>query len=349
MTLPTPVGEAFERQAQACDALGSPFTARLCRALPAALEGELRARVAGWPGEPVADALALRLCGGLHALAREGRAPALTAAYPPGEGPLEAGLAEAFADHQAFLLPWLDSAPQTNEVARSGVLLGGLMEITRRTRRPLELLEIGASAGLNLALDRYSYDLGAAGRWGRARVEIACDWRGTWPDTAAPLAVISRAACDRAPVPVRDPAARARLLAYVWADQSARLARAEGALDLVAEAPWQVEEADAADWVERRLAAPRPPGSVRVLMHSIMWQYMPAPVQARIRAAMEQAGAAATEAAPLAWLEMEADEDRGSAAIRLTLWPGGETRALGRADFHGRWAEWALQVRPARG
>ncbi|QDL90724.1 DUF2332 family protein [Paroceanicella profunda] len=342
MTLPLAIEEAFRRQAEACEALGSPLTARVCRLVPGMLEGELLRRIADWPGEPVADALALRLCGGLHALARDGRSPALTAAYPPGAGALEAGLAEALRAHQAFLLPWLDSAPQTNEVARSGVLLGGALEIARRTGLPLELLEIGASAGLNLAFDRYSYDLGAAGRWGSARVAIACEWRGRWPDTSTPLSVIARAACDRAPVPVRDRAARARMLAYVWADQAARLARAEGALDLVAEAPWAVEEADAADWVEARLATPPLPRSVRVLMHSIMWQYMPPETRERIRAAMAQAGAGATAQAPLAWLRMEADRSRGSAAILLTLWPGGETQELGRGDFHGRWADWAL-------
>ena len=29
-----------------------------------------------------------------------------------------------------------------------------------------------------------------------------------------------------------------------------------------------------------------------------------------------------------------------AAALTLTLWPGGESLALGRADFHGRWVTW---------
>lgn len=342
MTLPDAIATHFEEQARACAALGSPFTAALCRALPRALSGPLRAAVAGWPGHPGADALALRVTGAVQALARSGACPALSAAWPPGTGDLGAGLAAAMADHQPALLPWLASAPQTNEVARSGLLLGLALTVASRTGLPLELLEIGASAGLNLHFDRYAYDLGAAGRWGGpSPVALACDWQGRTPDLATPLRIVARAGSDLAPLDARDPAARARMLAYIWADQTARRARAEAALALAAEAP-PVERAEAADWVEDRLARPQADGVARVLMHSIMWQYLPQGTKDRIRAALDRAGAAATAARPLAWARMEADGDKGSAALLLTLWPGGGSGTLGRGDFHGRWAAWDL-------
>jgi hypothetical protein len=37
---------------------------------------------------------------------------------------------------------------------------------------------------------------------------------------------------------------------------------------------------------------------------------------------------------------MEADATPGSAALTVTLWPGGETRELARVDFHGRAVDW---------
>lgn len=346
MTLPVPIAEAFRRQAEACQDLGSPLNALVCELLRDRLpaDGAFGGRVHHWPGEPVADALALRACGGLHALARSGLCPALTAAYPPAAASPETvwcGIAAALADHDGFLAGYLDSPPQTNEVSRSGMLLGGCLTIAADTRLPLEILEIGSSAGLNLGFDRYRYDLGDGRTWGDSAspVSVRTRWEGGAPADAA-LEVAGREGCDRNPLDPASAADRERLLSYVWPDQAERLARIAAALGVAAAAEWPVAEADAADWVEDRFARPQIPGRVRVLLHTIVWQYLPAPVQRRIEAAMATAGAAATAEAPVAWLRVEPDGQPGSAGIRLTLWPGGTTRLLGRADYHGRWARW---------
>ena len=77
-----------------------------------------------------------------------------------------------------------------------------------------------------------------------------------------------------------------------------------------------------------------------MVYHTIAWQYFPPETQARCRAALAAAGAQATSDAPLAHVGMEADGTKGSAALTVTLWPGDETRQLGRVDFHGRWIAW---------
>src|SRR3546814_682316 len=130
---------AFAKQAEWCRALGSPFTALLMEALPRALDVRTRtgAAVLGWRGDPIADALPLRVAGGLHALVRGGKLPMLAALYPPAAcpriEPLAAALAEAVTEADEVLLRWLASAPQTNEVARSGVLMPGLLVVARET------------------------------------------------------------------------------------------------------------------------------------------------------------------------------------------------------------------------
>ncbi|GIX13663.1 MAG: hypothetical protein KatS3mg118_1622 [Paracoccaceae bacterium] len=340
MNLPHAMTAHFLSQADYAELLGSAFTARLWRALPAALSGPVRDRLATWPGAPAEDLPANRIAAGLHALARDGRCPEVAAAWPPGHGPLDRALRAAFRDHQDFLLPWLDHPPQTNEVARSGVLLGLVLILAARTGMPIELIEIGASAGLNLGLDGYSYDLGAAGiRKGNA-VHIACDWRGAWPDPGTPLRIEARAGCDLAPIDPADRAMRERLIAWIWPDQTDRLARAEAALDAAAAAPWRVERAEAAAWLAGRLARPQPAGRLRVLMHSVMWQYLPESARAGIGAAMAAAGARATADRPLGWVRMEGDGIRDSAALGLTLWPAGQTLRCGRAGWHGGWAQW---------
>ena len=345
MPMPAPIAQAFDRQAAYCRDLGSPFNALLCETLRANLSAESRfgRRIHDWPGEPVEDALALRACGGLHALSRSGRCPALTAAYPPAATDQErvlGALGTALADHDCFLCDWLDSPPQTNEVSRSASILGGCLSVARSTGLPLEVYEIGSSAGLNLGFDRWHYDLGIA-EWGSGAsgVRIVSRCEGTLP-LDAPLTVVHREGCDRNPLDPRSAADRERLLSYIWPGQAERSARIAAALQAAAEAGWRVERADAAEWVEDRVARPGTPGRTRVLMHTIVWQYLPADTRRRIETAIRAAGTAASAGSPVAWLRVEPDDVPGSAGVRLTLWPGGETRLLGRADYHGRWHRW---------
>lgn len=340
------IRDDFLRQAAACDMLGSSFTARVCRLIAERLSdaSSFGACVLGWQGHPQNDALPLRVAGGFHALKRMGAAE-LAAAYPPNEVDDETlwhALEKAIETQDAFLTRFLDSAPQTNEVSRSSAILGGMLHVAERTALPLDVYEIGASAGLNLRFDTYGYELGEV-RWGDAAsaVRIVSEWQGKLPPLGAALRIVSRKGSDLNPLDASDAAQRERLLSYIWPDQTARFARIEAALEAAARAGTRIEKADAAEWVERELGAPGDKGKTRVLMHTIMWQYLPDATQARIEAAMASAGEGATKDAPLAWLSVEQDEkDKASAGLRLRMWPGGTDEELGRADFHGRWVRW---------
>ncbi len=93
------------------------------------------------------------------------------ACYPPHDATTEqlrAVVTRVVEEHRTYIETFLSSAPQTNEVGRSGVLVGGFLQIAKETGLPLRLLEIGASAGLNAVWDRYHYQLGAAD-WGDRR------------------------------------------------------------------------------------------------------------------------------------------------------------------------------------
>lgn len=337
---------AFQSQAVACQKLGSPFTAEVCEILSEGLDETSRfgRRILNWPGDPFADALALRAAAGFHALKRAGQSAELDAVYPPApmdRDTLAAALRGTIVAHDDFLHDWLDSPPQTNEVARSSVLLGGALILSRELGLPLDWHEIGASMGLNLSFDSYRYDFGAA-TWGDASspVLIRSEWRGPGPSTDTPIAIRTRAGCDLNPLDPSSPTDRERLLAYIWADQSERLARANAALNIAAGAPCRVDAADAAAWVARHFSTPPQPGAVRILVHTIMWQYLPDATRAAISASLDEAGRSATLEAPVGWLRMEADGQRGTASVRLTIWPDGGEREIARADFHGRFVEW---------
>lgn len=337
------VRAAFARQAEWAVKLGSPFMALLCGLLGERLDRSTEAgrRVLDWPGtaDAFADALPLRLCGGLHFLVRSGAAPALARCYPPGPLPDPEGLWEAIRPALAdpALPPWLESAPQTNEVGRSAVLMSGLMVIAARFPKPVELLELGASAGLNLLLDRYGYVLGGVTAGDpEAALQLRPEWTGA-PPPDAPVRVARRRGVDLHPLdPRRD---GERLLAYVWPDQARRLAQLEAALAVAAAAGPTVEAGDAADWLEARLGAAPEPGATRIVLHSIAFQYFPEAAKARIAAAMATAGARANADAPLAWLRYEYDPADGRIALRLRNWPG-EEKLLAYCHPHGAKVKW---------
>ena len=128
------------------------------------------------------------------------------------------------------------------------------------------------------------------------------------------------------------------MLSYIWPDQTQRIENAKRAIDLACATGRTVLQEDALSFLARRLEPVG--GAARVIYHSIMWQYLSDEDQAKGEAMIASAGDEATAETPLAWLRAEPDAQKGSAAITLNLWPGGETRDLGRMDFHGRWIEW---------
>ena len=348
MTQTERVLSQFADQARACEELGSPFTAMLCRVLAGKLDTGTRfgRRILEWDGDPYPDNVALRACGAIHALARSGWEPNLTQVYPPNptsETAVWVAIADALHHNDVFLTERLSSPPQTNEVARSGLILGAMLHLAAITRTPLELFELGASAGLNLAFDEYRYNLGNGLGWGPADAPLAveCLWRGNTPPLDAPLSVVGRAGCDLKPIDPGNADDRARLVSYIWADQRHRLHRVEAALAHAAKHGRTVDRADAAQWLADKLAVPQLPGITRVVFHTIVWDYVPSADKERIDALFAAAGAAATRQQPFARLTVESDEMRGSARISLTVWPDGLKLTLGRGDYHGRWAEWA--------
>lgn len=333
--------DAFLRQAKACAELDSPFMARLCTLFAHRLQPDspLTRRLFDWPGDVSAlgDAVPLRLTGALHALKLQGDS-ALASVYPPAKVD-DAALWQAVRgtlDSEAdFIDRFLDSAPQTNEVRRSAVLIAAGHWLTERYGLPISLSELGASAGLNLIWDRYALALPGR-RLGPADpvLTLAPDWSGPLPPATAPV-IAGRAGVDLNPIDLDDPGQRLRLLAYLWPDQPERLERTIAAITA---APPRPDQGDAIDWLATRLQ-PRP-GHLHLIAHTIAWQYFPVETRARGAALIAAAGAETPPDAPLAWLALEADGHGPGAALSLRLWPGDEGFALGRADFHGRWVQW---------
>jgi hypothetical protein len=300
----------------------------------------LALRLAAWPGDRATAALALRVNGALHALARSGQVASLSAAYAARGGDIDRAVADAFARADAVLAQAISHPTQTNEVARSAALHAGLMTAAARFDQPVELLELGSSAGLNLNLGRYDYCLGGTAAGDPASpLRIAPRWSGPAP-RRYPLCIVGATGVDLCPLDVADPDACERLMSFVWADRDDRIAQLRAAIRLARRVPPVVEQGDAATWLEQRLARPQAAGVTRAVVHSMLRQYCDAATRSRITRALAQAGARADAAGPLVHLSYEWDEGRRKVELVLTTWPHGETRLIAQPDPYGDHVHW---------
>ncbi len=334
-----PLEELIRFQSIACGALGSPLYAELLRRAAADFEvgGPTRELLGGHQDDPPGSALVLRLMGAVNRLVLAGRAPALAAAYAAEKADYERSwlaFREVLAEHAGELAQLIERPVQTNEVGRCAALLPGFLAAAAAGEMPLALLEVGASAGLNLRWDRYRYE--APGfSWGPADsvVRIEFETRGDWPAAKA-LRIAERRGCDPEPVEIASREGRETILAYIWPDQKLRVARTRAAIELAARIPAQIVRAGAAEWVARELAEPRP-GRATILFHSIVMQYLSAAEREAFAEAVGEAGERASAAAPLAWLRMEPAPGGGRTEVWIRRWPGAEERLLAAAGYHG--------------
>ena len=341
---------AFGTQARACGELGSPLYESLLNRIAADLErgGVSRGVLAGHEDDPGPSALALRVAGSVHRLVLEGDAPELAMFYPSAGGDWNPrsgwkAFGAVLRDQPERVRQRLDQAPQTNEIGRAGALMGGLLHIGESHRLPLRLFEMGCSGGLNLFPDHYFYvDETGAGQ-GREDSAVRLDgaWRGRRLTPWTDLQVHERVGGDIAPVDVNTADGRLTLMSYVWPDQLARLGRLRDAFEVASEVSAEVRRQDAVSFVRDITVADR---TTTVLWHSVMWQYLSRADRDAVTDLVELIGSTATNSAPFAHLYLEPTRRTPEASheflVVRRLWPGGETRILGKAAPHGLPTTW---------
>ncbi len=181
-------------------------------------------------------------------------------------------------DHFDRIRERLHRTVQTNEPGRSAVLFAGLLWLTDRHRRPIRLLEVGASAGLNLLADRYSYavdgrELGDPD----SPLRFVDPWMPPPPidleAAAAALRITARAGCDLAPLDPTRPDDQLTLLSYIWPDELHRIDRMRAALSVAERDPIPIAARKGSEWLPDALATAGD-GELIVVWHSVMRQYV---------------------------------------------------------------------------
>lgn len=326
-------------QARSCREYGSPLTGAL-------LEGAADDLVAGGvvadllgphADDPSGSVPSLRFAGALHRLVLERQAPELALHYPSvgGTAPVEEvwpAAERTCRAHLDRLRELVTRTVQTNEVGRSAVLMGVLAMLPG----PVRLLEVGASAGLNLRCDRYAYEVGdtVLGDPG-SPVRLVQPWEG--PAPTGPLsAVVERRGCDPHPLDPTTTEGRLTLTSYVWGDHVARLERLRGALVVAQQVPAAVERLGALEFLRRELAG-APAEATTLVWHSVVWQYIDPAERAAVDALL-----AGHRGGPVVRAAMEPERigEDFVFRVRLTRWPSGESVHVADAHGHGPPVVW---------
>jgi hypothetical protein len=348
VTVSDPLIEQFEGHIEVAQRAGSRFYAGLLGRMrdDARAGGPTRVALRGHERDRVDEWDAFRLLAGVHRIVLSGRSPDLEKRFPStgGDGDAEAAWPEVralIAEGRAELVEALGHPLQTNAPSRAMALVGGLCLVAERTGLPLRLLELGASAGLNLRLDRFRYEQDGVSFGPEASPVRFVDFlTGGRPPLAAGFEIAERAGCDLNPIDATTDDGRLTLLACIFPDETERFDLLERAIAVARETPAMVEQADLATWVAARLAAPRP-GVATVVFHTIVWPYLPDAAREAADAAIAAAGRRATSQAPLALLSFEgAGDDPSRTDLHLTQWPGGERRLLAHSSHHPITVRW---------
>lgn len=352
--------ERLRHQAQACAVLGSDLYRRLLMLVA----DDVAAGSSTWDvlrsgGEQAGGELRfgqagpLRLLGAAHRLALTGAAPqwaellpSCGGAVPRSDEPLLISWRALVDQHGEELADGLEREVQTNEVGRSAGLALAVAEAAMGEAR---IIELGCSAGLNLRFDRFEVDIGGMvlGR-PESPVQLRPEMRGALGglrhDGLALPVVTERVGIDTHPIDPCSPDGTATVRSFVWPDQLDRLARTDAAISVACQYPAELIAAtpgaqdDPTRGTATVLDALLQREGPAIVMHSIVWQYIPTEVRWRITEVIESAGERATSTEPLAWVRYEPDEwDRRRAAVWLRTFPDGADRLVAQVDYHGRW------------
>lgn len=298
---------------------------------------------AAWAGGVADDE---RVAGVLTRIPATHRQPPLVFAVARMLGAPEAGYA-AFAEwvlgHADELVAECSARSlQTNEPLRCAALLPALCGVSG----PIALLEVGASAGLCLYPDRYSYryDGGAAldPSDGPSAVVLRSALTGD-PPLRMPD-IVWRAGVDLTPLDAADPADRRFLTSLVWPGEEGRAARIDAALDVVAADPPLLVRGDATEPATlAHLAARAPADATLVITTPGVLPHIDRAGRARLVSSIRASGAVWISIDPLA---MHLD---GVDAVDAAAGPGGfvlrrDGSALARVDPLGAWVVWSTEA-----
>jgi hypothetical protein len=223
---------------------------------------------------------------------------------------------------------------QTNEPARCTALMPALAQLPQ----PLALLEVGASAGLTLLVDRYSYDYDGhriAGADPQAPT-LRCAAQGPVPLPARLPQVRWRAGLDINPLDVNNDDDVRWLGCLLWPGEGDREQRLAAAVATARRDPPPVHRGDLLDDLPA-LAAQAPAEATLVVYHTSVLSYVTMDKRRQFAEAVAGLGAVwLSNESPRVVPDLPLPPYEGSPSV---LARNGHT-LLAFADSHGTWLHW---------
>ena len=300
------------------------------------------------PGQPYAN----MLLGAVHYLLLRGAEHPLRSFYPnlsagaPTDGDPYAAFRDFCLAHRAEIEALIAArVTNTNEVGRSAVLHPGFRAVAAEAGEPLNLIEIGPSAGLNMIWDRYGvcYRRNGAPAFEinpTSPLVIDSELRGSAmiPDGPTPQ-VGRRIGLELNPVDLTHDDDRDWLRALMWPDQIARTERLNRAMALFDSVWPEIRSGDALALLPDALRD-MPEDEPLCVYHTIVtYQF-----SHEMRAALDDILTVAGLRRPVWRLALEATAKDGDWRNWLTLarYHDGtvERRTLAESHPHGSWLEW---------
>jgi hypothetical protein len=324
----------FRNQAEHFALLGSPVYARLAMQL-----ADDPAPARPIVGDDPSWDLGLRLFAAVHYHVLSGASPdALSGEW----NDFSAALAANDVSLRRFVR---EQGVQTNETQRCIALVPAFLTLARETGLPLDLVELGPSAGLNLVFDRYRYAY-AEGEFGDpgARLSFSAIERARVPAELlrTPIEIRGRRGIDLAPIDVSGVEGSMLLHSFLWPGSTGRAARLDAAIETLLASPVRPELLRG-DYVAvlPEILARRSSEALTVVFQTASTGYLPQREYDTLLAALEPSSA---DGRPLAWVSTRRREERefedGDCwELELRLWPA-PPRLVALVDFHGNWVDW---------
>ena len=232
---------------------------------------------------------------------------------------------------------------QTNEPQRCFALLPIFLTVARLSGRPLDLLELGTSGGLNLLWDQYQYRYrdGIWGIWGSGlelNGDEADDGRVPADLLQQQVEVRIRRGIDLNPIDVCSEEGLRLLESFVLGDP-ARTVRLHHAAAVVRRHPPELFRGDYLEMLPEFLTN-RDGDALTVVFQTASTIYLPLDLRQRLNNIIEKAG----RQRRFAWITTPTPEEHGQRLgdypLELTMWPAGEKRVVARMSNSGDWLRW---------